>query len=131
MPSTKTKLRTLENCELMACTRSRVKRAKEATEPEMSATTKISGLAGRGWRNRGSTGTPPVDRRAPHGGPEVERAPAAVPALAGQAHGQLARERVQGPAQGGQLLPGGVHDVDVLGQGLSDRAGQGLGARGP
>ena len=44
----KTKLRTLENCELMAWTRCRVKRAKLATEPEMSAITKISGLAGRG-----------------------------------------------------------------------------------
>ena len=43
-----TKLRTLENCELMACTRWRVNRAKEATDPEMSAMTMISGLDGRG-----------------------------------------------------------------------------------
>jgi len=38
----------LENCELMACTRWSVKRAKDATDPEMSAMTKISGLAGCG-----------------------------------------------------------------------------------
>ncbi len=36
-----------------------MKRAKAATEPEMSATTKISGLAGRGYLNFGSAGTPP------------------------------------------------------------------------
>ena len=45
----------------MAYTRCRVKRAKLATEPEMSAITKISGLAGPGWRKRGSIGTPPVE----------------------------------------------------------------------
>ena len=39
-----------------------MKRAKAATDPEMSATTKISGLAGRGYRKRGSRGTPPVER---------------------------------------------------------------------
>ena len=48
IPSMKTKLRTLENCELMAWTRWRVKRAKLATDPEMSAMTTISGLDGRG-----------------------------------------------------------------------------------
>ena len=48
IPSMKTKLRTLENWELMAWTRCRVKRAKLATEPEMSAMTTISGLDGRG-----------------------------------------------------------------------------------
>ena len=36
-----------------------VKRAKAATEPEMSATTISSGLAGRGYLNFGSAGTPP------------------------------------------------------------------------
>jgi hypothetical protein len=40
--------RTRLNCELMAYTRCRVKRAKAATDPEMSATTMISGLDGRG-----------------------------------------------------------------------------------
>ena len=48
IPSMKTKLRTLENWVLMACTRWRVNRAKEATEPEMSAITTISGFDGRG-----------------------------------------------------------------------------------
>ena len=32
-----------------------------ATDPEMSATTMISGRDGRGWRNLGSAGTPPYD----------------------------------------------------------------------
>src|SRR5674476_556015 len=61
-PSTKTKLRTLENWELMACTRCSVKRANDATDPEMSAMTMISGLAGWGGLKRRSIGTPPVDR---------------------------------------------------------------------
>src|SRR6202522_1535647 len=52
-PSTKTKLRTLENWELIACTRCSVKRAKDATDPEMSAMTKISGLAGGGGLSEG------------------------------------------------------------------------------
>ena len=45
----------------MACTNWRVKRAKAATEPEMSARTRISGFDGWGRRKRGSTGTPPYD----------------------------------------------------------------------
>ena len=51
--------RTLENWPLMAYTSWRVKRANAATDPEMSATTKISGFAGRGYLNFGSAGTPP------------------------------------------------------------------------
>ncbi|MEZ5237530.1 MAG: hypothetical protein R2716_00700 [Microthrixaceae bacterium] len=47
-PSMNTKLRTFENCPAMACTRCRVKRANAATDPEMSAITKISGFEGRG-----------------------------------------------------------------------------------
>ena len=43
----------------MAYTRCSVKRAKAATDPEMSAITKISGLDGRGYLNFGSAGTPP------------------------------------------------------------------------
>ena len=48
IPSMNTKLRTLENWELMAWTRWSVNRAKEATDPEMSAMTTISGFDGRG-----------------------------------------------------------------------------------
>ena len=59
MPSMNTKDRTRENWPEMACTRCSVKRANAATEPEMSATTKISGLDGRGYLNLGSAGTPP------------------------------------------------------------------------
>ena len=51
--------RTLENWLEMAYTRCSVNRAKAATEPDTSATTMMSGLWGRGWRNFGSTGTPP------------------------------------------------------------------------
>ena len=43
----------------MAYTRCSVNRANAATDPEMSAMTKISGLAGRGYLNLGSAGTPP------------------------------------------------------------------------
>jgi hypothetical protein len=62
-----------------------------------------------------------ADRRA-----EVEGPPSPVPALAGQAYGELAGERPQCLAQGDELLTGGVHHVDVLGQGLAHRLGQGL-----
>ena len=55
----KTKLRTLENWPEMAYTNCSVKRAKAATDPEISAMTMISGLAGRGYLNLGSAGTPP------------------------------------------------------------------------
>ena len=44
----KTNERTFENCEFSAYTRCSVKRANAATEPEMSATTMISGLDGLG-----------------------------------------------------------------------------------
>ena len=59
MPSMNTNDRTLENWPEMAYTRWSVKRAKAATEPEMSAITKISGFDGRGYLNFGSAGTPP------------------------------------------------------------------------
>ena len=45
----------------MAYTKCSVNRANAATEPEMSAMTKISGFDGRGYLNRGSAGTPPYD----------------------------------------------------------------------
>ena len=41
-----------------------MKRAKLATDPEMSAITMISGFDGCGWRNFGSAGTPPYDNDA-------------------------------------------------------------------
>ena len=59
IPSMNTKLRTLENWFEIAYTRCSVNRANAATEPEMSAITKISGFAGLGYLNLGSAGTPP------------------------------------------------------------------------
>ncbi len=59
MPSMNTNERTLENWPWMAYTSISVNRANAATEPEMSATTISSGLAGRGYLNFGSAGTPP------------------------------------------------------------------------
>ena len=76
----------------------------------------------------GLGGHTPVGQRAAHGGAEVEGALATVAALAGQAHGQLAGQRVDGLAQADHLLPGGVHEVDVLGQRLAQRLGHGLDA---
>ena len=61
-----------------------------------------------------------------HGAAEVEGALAPVTALAGQPHGQLPGEGVDGLAQRGHLLAGGVHEVDVLRQGLAQGAGHGL-----
>ena len=59
IPSMNTNDRTFENWLAIAYTNCRVKRAKLATDPEMSATTMISGFDGWGWRNLGSAGTPP------------------------------------------------------------------------
>ena len=50
MPSTNTKLRTLENCERSANMSCSVNAANVETEPEMSASTNSSGLDGRGLR---------------------------------------------------------------------------------
>ena len=61
MPSMNTNERTFENWFWIAYTSISVKRANAATEPEMSATTISSGLAGRGYLNFGSAGTPPYD----------------------------------------------------------------------
>ena len=63
-----------------------------------------------------------------HGVAEVERALAAVAALAGQAGGQLAGERLQRLAQRQHLVAAGVHEVDVFGQRLAQRLGHGLDA---
>src|ERR1019366_7273408 len=104
MPSMNTKLRTLENCELIACTRCSVNRAKEATEPEMSAMTKISGLAGCGGLKR--------------------RAIRAAPATTREANGEFATQWAKRALQLGHLVAIGVHDVQVLGQGLTHRFGQ-------
>ena len=49
-------------------------------------------------------------------------------ALADQPGGQLAGERVDGIAQAGHLLAGGVHEVDVRRQRLAQRLGHGLNA---
>ena len=61
MPSMNTHDRTFENWLAIAYTNCSVKRAKLATDPEMSATTMISGFDGCGFLNFGSAGTPPYD----------------------------------------------------------------------
>ena len=58
-PSMKTNALTFENWFEIAYTSIKVNRANAATEPEMSAMTINSGLAGRGYLNFGSAGTPP------------------------------------------------------------------------
>ena len=65
---------------------------------------------------------------APHGVAQVDRSAAAAAALAREAHGELAAERSQGALELGHLVAIGVHDVEVLGQGLAHRLGQRLGA---
>jgi hypothetical protein len=63
-----------------------------------------------------------------HGAAEVEAPLATVAALAGQAHGQLPGERLQRLLEVRHLLAAGVHEVDVLGQRLAQRAGHGVDA---
>ena len=74
----------------MAYTRCSVNRANAATEPEMSAITKISGLCGPRVAELRLGRHAAVAERVAHGAAEVERALAPVAALAGQAHGELA-----------------------------------------
>src|SRR5436853_81277 len=121
MPSMNTHDRTFENWLAIAYTNCSVKRAKLATDPEMSATTMISGRDGRGWRNLGSAGTPPydsecrtVDRKSRW--PRLRRRRRCEPSR------QRARQRVDGALEGEHLLARRVHEVDVLGEGLAQRA---------
>ena len=67
-------------------------------------------------------------QRVAHRGPEVERAAAAVPALAGQAHGQLAGQGLEGAVQRGQLVRVACMTSMSSGSGLRTELGQRLGA---
>ena len=69
-----------------------------------------------------------VRQRVPHGGAEVEVAAVAATAPLGQARGQRARQRVDGALEGEHLLARRVHEVDVLGKRLAQRACHGFGA---
>ena len=62
-----------------------------------------------------------------HGVAEVERALAPVAALAGEAGGELAGQRVQRLAQQLHLVAAGMHELDVFGQRLAQRLGHRLG----
>ena len=97
----------------------------------MSAITTISGLAGRGDRTGAPPARPPVDseRRmvarkssGPFGRWRRRRA------------SRTASLRVSGRRarlQGGELVPGGVHHVELLGEGLAQRPGPGPRRPGP
>jgi len=110
-----TKLRTLENCELMACTRWSVKRAKDATDPEMSADEDLA------WPGRWLEAQ--VDRYAAGG-------EAATHVCEGQPDRdddvgdgapvarQFATQRSKRALELGHLVSIGVHDVEVFGSGL-------------
>ena len=50
-----------------------------------------------------------------------------MPTLSGQSDGQLSGQWMDRAPQSGELVACGVHEVDVLGQRLADRAGQRLG----
>ena len=59
---------------------------------------------------------------------EVERTLAAVAALAGEARGELARQRIERLAQRLHLIARRVHELDVFGERFAQRLGHGLGA---
>ena len=90
--------------------------------------TTISGLDGRGYRNLGSTGTPPVDSewrtvvRKSSGPLRPWRR------LRARRTASLRDSGWSASPQRHQLVPGGVHEVDVLGQRLAHRLGQRLAA---
>ena len=99
-----------------------MKRANDATEPLMSATTMISGFDGRGRLNFGSAGMPPYAIEWRIGLAEVERAAVPVPPALREPRGQRARQRVDRALQLLHLLARRVHEVDVFGQRLAQRA---------
>src|SRR5689334_10644171 len=53
-------------------------------------------------------------QRAAHRTPEVETAPPTVPVADGETGGQAARERMDLPAQRGQVGTGGAQEVDLF-----------------
>ena len=84
------------------------------------------GLGRTGIAELGFGRDPAIGQRVPHGAAEVQRALAAVTSLAGQAHCQLAGQRVQGHTQARHLLACGMHEVHILRQWLAQGAGHGL-----
>ena len=88
----------------------------------MSATTMISGFDGRGRLNFGSTGTPPYAIEWRIGLAEVERAAVAVPPALREPGRQRARQRVDRLLELLHLFARRVHEVDVFGQRLAQRA---------
>ena len=114
--------RTFENSLCIAYTNCSVKRANDATEPEMSAMTMISGFEGFGRLNLGSTGTPAVLHRVTHGLAEVEVAAPPMPPALCEAGRERARQRVDRLLELLHLVARRVHEVDVLGQRLAQRA---------
>ena len=62
----------------------------------------------------------------PHRRAEVEGSTAKVPALAGEAGGQLAGQGLDRLAHRHELLARGVHEVDIFGQRLANAAGESL-----
>src|SRR3954470_17926667 len=121
MPSMNTHERTFENWLAIAYTNCRVNRAKLATDPEMSATTMISGFDGCGFLNLGSAGTPPYDSdsRIVLRKSRVPAVPTPTPLREPGRH--RARQRVDSLLQGQHLLARRVHELDVLGQRLAQR----------
>ena len=82
----------------------------------------ISGFDGRGRLNFGSTGHAAVRHRVPHGLAEVERAAVAVPPALREPGRERTRQRVDRLLQLLHLLARRVHEVDVFGQRLAQRA---------
>ena len=82
----------------------------------------ISGFDGCGFLNFGSAGTPPYDSECADRLAEVEVAAVAAPAPLREPGRQRARQRVDRPLQRQHLLARRVHEVDVLGQRLAQRA---------
>ena len=82
----------------------------------------ISGFDGCGCLNFGSAGTPPYDSECAHGLAEVEVPAVATPPALREPRRERARQRVDRPLEREHLLARRVHEVDVLGQRLAQRA---------
>ncbi len=122
MPSMNTHDRTFENWLSIAYTNCSVKRAKLATEPEMSATTMISGFDGCGLLELRLGGHAAVRQRAAHRLAEVEVAAVATPPALREPRRERPRQRVDRLLEREHLLARRVHEVDVFGQRLAQRA---------
>ena len=122
MPSMNTHDRTFENSLCIAYTNCSVKRANDRDRTGDVGDHHDLGLRRPRPLELRLDGHTAVRQRVAHGLAEVERAAVAVPAALREPRRERARQRVDRPLELLHLLARRVHEVDVFGQRLAQRA---------